>query len=257
MGKLTYLSSLLLVLLLLNGCTTLVPIPTTPPILEKDHPIDDYARVLQNYVNERGEVDFQSLKKHRAGLDKYVVYIAQRPASSINNPNERLAHYLNSYNALSMYNVLESGIPKTHAGWAKISFFYLREFHIGGKPMSLYAYENDVIRKLKEPRIHFALNCSALSCPILPRTPFTGAGLNQEFDRETRKFFSESRNLRIDHSSKTVYLSELLDFYTDDFVSKSTPSLIDYVNQYSPEKIPEDYVVEFIPYDWTIANSAR
>lgn len=256
MRKLTYLS-LLLALLLLNGCTTLVPIPTSPSIQENAYSIDDYAQVLQTYVNERGEVDFQRLQKYRSGLDKYVAFIAHYPASSISNPYERLAHYLNSYNALSMYNVLESGIPKTHAGWAKIRFFYLREFHIGGKPMSLYAYENDVIRNLKEPRIHFALNCSALSCPVLPKSPFTGAGLNQELDRETRKFFSESRNLRINHSSKTVYLSELLDFYTDDFVTKSTPSLINYVNQYSPEQIPEDYVVEFMPYDWTIANSAR
>jgi uncharacterized protein DUF547 len=49
-----------------------------------------------------------------------------------------------------------------------------RKFIIGGRAMSLYAYESDIIRKLGEPRIHFALNCSALGCPILPSTPFSG-----------------------------------------------------------------------------------
>lgn len=241
----------------LCGCTTLVPIPTLQSTQHSGNPIDGYARVLQTYVNACGEVDFPALQKQPGDLYNYIAYVAQYPANSIANPNARLAHYINSYNALSMYNVLASNIPKTHAGWAKIRFFYLRELRIGGKEMSLYSYENDLIRKLKEPRVHFALNCSALGCPILPKTPFSAAGLYQALDRETRKFFSESRNLRIDHSLKTVYLSELLDFYTDDFISKETPSLIDYVNLYSREKIPKDYVIDFMPYDWTVANSAR
>jgi Protein of unknown function, DUF547 len=249
--------SLFLITLLLCGCTTLVPMPEPPTTQQSESPSDAYRRILQTYVNERGEVDFPKLQKHRADLDTYIAHIAQLPAASISNPNLRLAHYINSYNALSMYNVLASDIPKTHAGWAKIRFFYLREFRIGGKRMSLYSYENDVIRNLKEPRVHFALNCSALGCPALPRTPFTAAGLYEELDREARKFFSEKRNLRIDHSSKTVYLSELMDFYTDDFITKTITSLSAYVNQYAPEKIPEDYTIEFIPYDWTVANSER
>jgi hypothetical protein len=250
-------TALLIAFVLLHGCTTLVPIPEPQSIQRSDNPLDAYARVLHTYVNERGEVDFPALQKQPGDLYDYIAYVAQLPANSITNPNARLAHYINSYNALSMYNVLASNIPKTHAGWAKIGFFYLRDLRIGGKEMSLYSYENDVIRNLNEPRVHFALNCSALSCPILPKAPFSAADLYQALDRETRKFFSESRNLRIDHSLKTVYLSELLDFYTDDFISEKTPSLIAYVNLYSPEKIPEDYLIDFIPYDWTVANSAR
>jgi Protein of unknown function, DUF547 len=249
--------SLLMALVLLSACATLVPIPEPLSAQRSGDPLDAYARVLRTFVNERGEVDFPALQKHHTDLDNYVAYVAQLPASSISNPNERLAHYINSYNALSMYTVLASGIPKTHAGWAKIRFFYLRKLRIGGKDMSLYTYENDVIRKLKEPRVHFALNCSALGCPILPRTPFSSASLYQELDRETRKFFSESRNLRVDHTSKIVYLSALLDFYTDDFITEDTPSLIAYLNRYAPEKIPADYAIDFIPYDWTVANSAR
>lgn len=71
--------------------------------------------MLQRYVNERGEVDFPALQGNRADLDYYVAYIARTPASHFTDGNERLTHYINSYNALSMYNVLESGIPKTHS----------------------------------------------------------------------------------------------------------------------------------------------
>ena len=45
-----------------------------------------------------------------------------------------------------MSKVLQSGIPATHAGWAKVRFFFLRKPDIGGEPMSLYSFENDVIR---------------------------------------------------------------------------------------------------------------
>jgi hypothetical protein len=121
--------------------------------------------------------------------------------------------------------------------------------------MSLYAYENDVIRKLGDPRTHFALNCSARGCPVLPRTPFTGDKLDAELDRETHKFFSENRNLRIDHPNKTVNVSEILEFYTEDFTPTHAPTLIAYINRYLADPIPEDYAVQFIDYDWTIANS--
>lgn len=241
----------------LSACSTLVPSPKLTSLPTAEAPIVAYQRVLKTYVNDRGEVNYPALQAYASDLERYIAFVAQQNVDLINNPNERLAHYINSYNALSMYNVIKSGIPKSHAGIAKIRFFYLRKHLIGGKELSLYDYENDVIRKLKEPRVHFALNCSALSCPVLPRKPFPGNGLEEELNREAHNFFAETRNLRIDRANKQVFVSELLDFYTEDFVSAATPTLIAYINQYAPEKIPDDFSLEFIPYDWTVANSAR
>lgn len=101
---------------------------------------------------------------------------------------------INSYNALSMFNVIESGIPTSHAGWRKFNFFFFHRFTIGARTISLYNYENDVIRpfarSVGDPRVHFALNCSALSCPILPRLPFTAEALDAELMRATTAFFA-------------------------------------------------------------------
>ncbi|MGH8658028.1 MAG: DUF547 domain-containing protein [Gammaproteobacteria bacterium] len=249
--------AVLLVQITLSGCASLVKLPELTDEVEGELPIRAYARVLHKYVNDRGEVDFPALQRDRADLERYLAYVTRTPASAFSHPWERLAHYINSYNALSMYNVIDLGIPDTHAGWRKIRFFVLRKFNIGGKPMSLYAYENDVIRTLGEPRVHFALNCVALGCPILPKKPFTGILLDAELERETRKFFSEERNLRIDHAEKKVYLSEILSFYSEDFTPVYAPSLIAYVNRYVADPIPKDYTVEFIDYDWTIANARR
>ncbi len=161
---------------------------------------------------------------------------------------------INAYNALSMYNVIRSGLPPSHAGLAKLRFFVLRKFQIGEREMSLYSFENDIIRKLNEPRIHFVLNCSALSCPILPRIPFTAASLNEVLDQETRKFFANPENLRIDHERRTVYFNEILKFYTEDFTPSHAPSLIAYAQRYTELKIPSEYATAFTPYDWTIAH---
>ena len=249
--------AVLLVQITLSGCASLVKLPELTGDVRGELPIQAYARVLHKYVNDRGEVDFPALRRDRADLERYVAYVARTPASAISHPQERLAHYINSYNALSMYNVIDLGIPETHAGWRKIRFFVLREFNIGGKPMSLYAYENDVIRKLGEPRLHFALNCVALGCPVLPKKPFSGKRVDAELERETGKFFSENRNLRVDHASKIIHVSEILDFYTEDFTPAHAPSLIAYINRYVADPIPEDYALRFSDYDWTIANSRR
>ena len=108
-----------------------------------------------------------------------------------------------------------------------------------------------MIRPLNEERVHFALNCMAVSCPRLPRTPFTAAGLDAELDAAARLFFAEPRNLQVDPVRRVVRLSSILDFYPEDFLRKA-PSLIAYANRYRADPVPLDHNVEFIPYDWTV-----
>jgi len=241
-----------------TACTVGVPPPPAhqPLAAGRGDAIAAYARVLQRFVDDRGAVDFQALAADRADLDTYVRFIAATPLESFAPGDERLAHYIDSYNALSMFNVIGSGIPESHAGWRKVVFFALRRFDVGGRRLSLYAYENDVIRKEGDPRIHFALNCSAAGCPRLPREPFTAALLQNQLDRETRRFFASADHLRIDHAGRTVYVSELLDFYREDFVA-AAGSLTAFVNRYASPPVPESYALRFIPFDWTIADSRR
>ena len=245
---------------LLAGCSTIVPAPAIPPATAQAANAA-WARVLSRFVSLRGEVDFEALSRERGDLDTYIRHVADTALDELPEGPERLAHMINAYNALSMFNVLQSGIPATHAGFNKVSFFVLRELQIGGQPMSLRSFENDLIRPLarrrNDPRVHFALNCSALSCPVLPRVPFTAAALDAELERETRAFFARPENFRIDTPSGTLWLSELLDFYPEDFVPGSAASLLHYANRYATQPAPSSFVVRFTPYDWTIANSRR
>jgi hypothetical protein len=247
-------------LVLLAACSTLVSAPDAPAA-SPQAALDAWARVLAGFVDARGEVDFEALARNRSDLDLYVRHVADTPPTSLPQGQERLAHMINAYNALSMFNVLQSGIPATHAGWNKVTFFVLRKVQVGGQALSLRSFENDVIRPvtrgLNDPRVHFALNCSAVACPVLPRTPFSAPALEAELERETRAFFARTDNFRIDAASRTVWLSELLDFYPEDFVPMPAASLLEYANRYAPQPAPLDYLVRFTPYDWTVANSRR
>ena len=248
--------------LFLVGCATVVPPPVVAPASATDAEAA-WGRVLQRFVNERGEVDFQALSQDRSDLDRYVRYVADAPLAEPGTGGSaqaaQLAHMINAYNALSMFNVVASGIPATHAGFNKVGFFYLRKLAVGGQVMSLYAFENEVIRpftrRIGEPRVHFALNCSARACPVLPRVPFSGPRLGEQLERETRAFFAQPRNFRIDDATRTVWLSEILNFYPEDFVPEHAPSLVAYANRYAPQAAPLDYTLRLTPYDWTVANS--
>lgn len=246
---------LALTILLFSACSTLVEVPEVDTAYKTQDPWVLWADVLKEFVDDKGRTNFKALAKSPGKLKRVVQFVStESPVShpqKYPTPESKLAYYLNSYNALSMYNIIDAEIPESLAGLKKVSFFYFRKFIIGGEKMSLYAYENDVIRKLGEEKVHFALNCMSVGCPRLPRYPFPSKGLNQELEKQATFFFNEDRNVKVDATKKEVHLSEILDFFTEDFLKKS-PNLIHYVNRYRKAKVPEDYEVEFISYDWTV-----
>jgi Protein of unknown function, DUF547 len=249
---------IVIVSLFFAGCAS-VPRPTSvitaSPSISKSPPYEAWGRVLAKHVDEQGRVNFAGVARDKVDLDQFVAYIYDT------GPNNRpelfptsahvLAFHINAYNALAMHKVISTGIPQTLAGLRKVSFFAFGKVQVGGEQISLYDYENKVIRALGDARIHMALNCMSVSCPRLPRQVFLPATVNEQLDKEAVLFFNETRNVEVDDAAKLVTLSEILKFYPADFLAKA-PSLIAYANLYRNSKIPETYAVQFRPYDWTI-----
>lgn len=240
---------------LIAGCATVRPAPDIEP--PEMQPGKAWAHVLERFVDARGRVDYAALKRNSTGLDRYVAWVY---AIGPNNRPElfptrtdKLAYHINAYNALAMWKILAADIPEALGFWKRFAFFWRDRIAVGGERISLYAYENDIIRALDEPRIHFALNCMVRGCPRLPREPFRPAVLDQQLERETRQFFAEERNLRVSHAEQAVYVSQILAWYEQDFLSVA-PSLIAYITRYARQSVPKDYTLSFIPYDWTVAT---
>ena len=244
----------------IGGLALALLVSMTPVRAQPSDSHEPWGRVLARFVNERGEVDFHALARDRSDLDAFLDYVARvsprsAPASFASR-EAKLAYYINAYNALAMFNVIDSDFPKRLSGLTRVKFFGFKRFTIGGERLTLYSLENDVIRPLGDERVHFALNCMSVSCPRLPRTPFRAETLNQQLDAEARGFFGEERNLQRDPGRKLLHVSSILNFYTKDFLARM-PSLIAYANLYSSEQIPIDYRVEFIDYDWTVNDQHR
>lgn len=242
---------------LLPGCSTLTaPLGGALGTAQAGaEPRAHWERVLREFVDDQGRVDFERLARAPADLERFVGWV--NAVGPTNQPTlfptraHVLAYHLNAYNALAMHAILDEGIPDTLAGVRKLSFFVLKRVQVAGQPVSLYGYENNVIRALQEPRVHFALNCMSVGCPRLPREAFDAARLDEQLEREAHFFFSEVRNLRVDEAARTVHLSEILSLYSADFLA-AAPSLVAYVNRYLSPAVALDFKVQFIPYDWTV-----
>jgi hypothetical protein len=251
-----------LALLTLAGCAAVrAPSPArNATAAPSAPPYEAWAHVLARHVDDQGRIDFAGAAANRTELDRFVSYVyAVGPRTQpglFPTQQHVLAYYINAYNALSMYKVIEVGIPETNAGLRKVLFFAFGKVQVGGEAISLYDFENKFIRTIGDPRIHMALNCMSVGCPRLPREVFLPETLDQQLDRETRRFFSEPRNLMVDHAARTVTYSEILKFFTSDFLV-TAPTLTAFVNRYTPSPIPEDYKVAFFEYDWTINKQPR
>jgi len=237
-----------------TACTT---IGGSVPQPDADDPQAAWARVLARHIDPEGRIDFTGLAADRSDLGSFIAYIAHTPPDAFAERKAKLAYLINSYNALSMASVLDLGIPERLDLLGRIQFFVLRRAVVGGQPISLRAYENEVIRPLGDERVHFALNCMVASCPrLLPQHPFTADGLDRELDAAAHLFFADPRNCAVDPTKPEIHLSEILSFYTEDFLAKA-PSLPAYVNRWRADKVPEDFAVTFYPYDWTINQLRR
>lgn len=219
---------------------------------------ENWSLVLALYVDKEGKIDFKSLAKEPEYLKTYIDVIARMSPTShqavFTSQAEVLSYHLNAYNALAMWGVIERDIPCDFDSFFKrLWFFKLQTVIVGNKSTSLYDYENDVIRVFNEPRVHFALNCMVKDCPRLPQERFKANTLEEQLSDLTEDFFNKKKHLNIDHQHGFIYVSEILDFYTEDFVdSGKKQDLLVYINQYSVEKIPLNYEVKFFNYDWTI-----
>lgn len=238
----------------LGACAS-VPRPGLAPATPAAPPYPAWAEVLRQYADREGRVDFAALSVNRSDLDRFVAYIydisPENQPALFRGRTSVLAYHLNAYNALALHKVLERGIPHTLAGWRRLAFFYFGPVQVGGTRMNLWHHKNRVIRPLGDPRVHFALNCLSVSCPRLPREPFLPERLDEQLEREARAFFADPRNLQVDPAREEVRVSAILQFYTEDFLA-AAPSLIAYINRYSPQLVPETYRVRFLAYDGTI-----
>ncbi len=244
---------------------------------------ETFENLLAQYIDANGSVDFERWHQNvadRALLDSYLAAVGNfSPAATperFPRKSDELAYWMYGYNGYVIKSVLDhwpidsvTDVKAPIEAVTGLGFFYRQRFHFGGTPLSLYAVENQKIRKaFHDPRIHFVLYCASGSCPVLrPELP-TGDELEILLQEATVAFITDPRNVRVDHEKKQIVLSAIFDMYRSDFIKELTrrglPSdsgVVDYVANVAPESLQAEltiaaaYEVSFADYDWAISKN--
>ncbi|WP_299520170.1 DUF547 domain-containing protein [Winogradskyella sp.] len=210
---------------------------------------DLFDSLLQKHVSSDGKVSYKGFKNsHKELLDYIDVLTMLYPELSKLSREDKLAYWINAYNSLTIDLILRNyplkSIKDIKDPWDQ------RLWKFGDKWLNLNDIEHKILRKMNEPRIHFAIVCASESCPKLLNEAFTADNLELQLTSVTKVFLSDTSKNEI--SEDNIKLSKIFKWFAKDF--KNNGSLIDFLNQYTEVTISNKAKKSFKDYDWSLNN---
>jgi len=242
--------------------------PVTP--LDGD-PRKAYDAFLDTVVTDDGLVDYDLIEANRKPLDRMVAWIGDRSSFKGKKARHRHAYWLNAYNALVLFQVMERGRPDSvlePSGWipkAGSAFFYETTFEVGGYRYSLAEIEHERVRHTElDFRDHAALNCASMSCPPLRDELYRTDQLQAQLrDQMERWVMDDERGVRVEDG--VAVFNPIFDWYERDFVFTSAGmSICEIAATYATgdKKDQLQAVVDagcphrFFAYDWSLNDAS-
>jgi len=202
---------------------------------------------------------------HEQLLQRLADLPREELADSLDTPAEKLAFWINVYNAHIQFFL------KEHPEWYEDrgSFFKTDRIVVAGKELSFDDIEHGLIRnstskwslgflpkiftgsfekqfRLDEvdPRIHFALNCGAKDCP--PVANYSATKLDAQLEASTQRYLNNNSEYLPEEDK--VRVTSLMNWFRGDFGNRT-----EFLKRY--DIIPEDAdpSLEYRDYDWTLA----
>ncbi len=211
--------------------------------MDIDH--SQWDRLLKKYVDRNGLIDYKGFKNDREELDAYLKMLSQKKPDQDWSLQELLAYYINLYNAATVRLIVENypinSIKDIDGAWTK------GRVRVGKRKLSLGGIENGILRKMNEPRIHFAINCASISCPKLMDEAFTASKINVQLNRAAKEFINGDKN---DIKPDKLTLSSIFHWYQKDFTVNGKQNIIGYINLFSRVKINPQATISYKEYNW-------
>lgn len=207
----------------------------------------NYTSLLSKHVSSKGNVNYDLLKSNSIDLDKVIAEFEKTFPTNSWSRDEILAYYINSYNVHTLKKVVDNyptkSIKNINGAWDD------KFITLGSKKISLSYIEHSILRKMNEPRIHFAINCASYSCPDLLNVPYLPNTIDAQLEKVTKEFINDASKNSI--TSSEIKISEIFNWFAGDFKTKSS-SLIDFINKYSSVKVDENAKVRYLKYNWSL-----
>ncbi len=175
-----------------------------------------FNKLLSKHVSEEGFVDYKKFVNN-SEFESYIEELSKVNLKGFTD-KEKLAFYINSYNALTIKNVLSSypiNSPMDVEG-----FFKKNKFEIAGEQLTLDEIEHEIIGKIEPVLMHFGLVCAAQSCPKLLTKVYHAENVYDQLKENAKLFLTDTTKNKIDRESKTLYLSEIFKWFQSTFDKK-------------------------------------
>jgi hypothetical protein len=275
----------------ISSCLLILLLATKLQAAEFDHQYTPYDALLKEVVKvsenkKQTRVDYQRLAIHPESIAKILQVfseVTQAQYDSWTN-EQKLSFLINAYNGFTMQLIVNNwsqfklGEASSIRDLSSLftSPWEKKFFTLLGKKHNLDDIEHEMIRKwFKEPRIHAALVCAAVSCPPLREEAFVAEQLTEQLDNQMELFLADnSRNeIIIEKHRGQAYLSSIFSWYRGDFEKGEGGfnSLYDVLNKYSEAIVKgdkdeqaqrnvlkgNDFPILFKDYDWRLNDVAN
>lgn len=244
---------------------------------------ENYDRLLHEFVDNDGLVNYAGLLAGRAPLDAFVADLGRLDPAAFDtwDSGDRLAFWINAYNAITLVRILDhypidrggivsavlypaNSIRQIKGVWTELTTPVL------GRDLTLDQIEHEILRKqFDEPRIHAAIVCAAKSCPPLRAGAFRAESIDAQLADQGRRFLGAPHRFRIDREKNVVHLSPILKWFAEDFVKAyAVRGRIGAHNEndsaalhFARENVDEAdaayidtaaYRVQYLDYDWSL-----
>jgi len=221
-----------------------------------------WQELLSKHYDPAKGMNYKGLKADKAALDRLRQQMAAVDVASLSRP-EQLAYWINLYN-ISTVNVVAENYPVESIRdistdpVVRLNVFKKPNVKVKGGTMSLNDVENDKIRAgFKDPRIHFAINCAAESCPPIRPEPFVGARIDQQLDDQARKFLNGPKGVRVEQDA--LHMTKIMDWFKDDFEQwggGTLPFLKKYLSPDKVKRIGGNIEIEYDDYSWKLNDTS-
>ena len=233
---------------------------------EIDH--SAYDALLGKYVDDDGYVDYAAWKSSSTDRKNLQMYLHQLSRASRSQPasrQARLAFWINAYNAITLQGILQvyptSSIRNHTSRFGGYNIWKHLRLRVDGAAYSLEHIEYEILRKMEEPRIHFAIVCASVGCPRLLNAAYSADKLEEQLTINSKDFFSRGQNLRVDAAAGVIHLSSILSWFGNDF-GDSQSARFEYLTPYLPAAAlpvagsPQTRV-KYLDYDWSLNDQSR
>jgi hypothetical protein len=263
---------------------TCLMLPWGAALAQFDHQHQAWTALLKKHVvlidgGKASQVRYAEFAKDRAALKTYLDTLSKVSEQDFRNWNkeQQLAFLINTYNAATVEKIL-TRYPNIKSIWDFGRIFghpFKDKFiRLLGKDMSLDNIEHDTIRvdgAYDDPRIHFAVNCAAITCPMLREEAYVAERLERQLEEQTARFLSDRSRNRYNAKAGVLEASKLFDsspWYGGDFRRgwKGYTSLEQffaaYANLFADDPAQQRIIreqkteIRFLDYDWGL-NDAK